>query len=200
MSIRDRRSLAFDGEVLMRNWCQLNHIEPPEVVLNDGTAGEFGVCAYYRNSVIHLWPEACATMGVAGRAWSWPGYSVDRTPYGVIQHELGHHVDRAHGPRPGILSMVWREETQDLPLTSYCENSNEWFAEMFRLFVTNPSLLYQLRPKTYEKLKARFKFNTEWRDWRDVLSGSPRHIKAAENKIAKASKPSRFTPAQARLV
>ena len=40
-------------------------------------------------------------------------------------------------------------------LTSYCPNNAEWFAEMFRLSITNSQLLQQLRPRTY-KLKVQW--------------------------------------------
>lgn len=44
------------------------------------------------------------------------------------------------------------EESGELPITSYAPNPAEWFAEIFRLFVTNHGLLKQLRPKTYNIL------------------------------------------------
>jgi hypothetical protein len=58
---------------------------------------------------------------------------------------------------------------------------------MFRLFVTNPDLLWHMRPKVYETLKGR-QFNTIQPElpWREVLNGAPeRIVTAAERKIAK---------------
>lgn len=74
--------------------------------------------------------------------------------YGVIIHELGHYVDylanRAY-------SLTMRKNSGEEQINSYCPNDQEWFAEMFRVFVSNPSLLEQLRPKTFQLMKANFK-------------------------------------------
>lgn len=37
-------------------------------------------------------------------------------------------------------------------ITSYAPNAMEWFAEIFRLFVTNPDLLKLIRPKAYKAI------------------------------------------------
>jgi len=150
-----------------------------------GNRPDFGVCAYYRDNTIFIWPNACALIGVAGRSWSYPGYVVDRTPYGVLAHELGHHTEGAHGTQGGIVAKAWRHETGEAPLTGYCPNDNEWFAEIFRLFVTNPELLSLLRPKMYVLLNKRWPNHAEHRLWNQVLASAPRQIKAAQNKIAK---------------
>jgi hypothetical protein len=163
-------------------WCPLNSVEMPIVTQHNG-APDFGTCAYYRDNEIHIWIDSCADYGRAGRQWSWPGYVVDRTPYGVLAHELGHHVDKQHGPRGGFRSHVWRP-LDAAPLTSYCPNDNEWFAELFRLFVTNPDLFYGLRPKVQDLFFADWPHRAEMRGWQTVLADSDRHIKAASNKLA----------------
>lgn len=163
-------------------WCSLNDVQPPAVEIYEGKP-TFAACAYYRYGRIHIWPRACAAVGMAGRSWSYPGYVVDRTPYGVIAHELGHHVEGAHGARGGINARKWRRMTQDKPLTGYCPNDNEWFAEMFRLFVTNPTLLAALRPATWTLLKERWPVYAEQREWQQVLANVPRQLAAARNKI-----------------
>jgi len=127
--------------------------------------------------------NSCAAMGYAGRQWSWPGYIVDRTPFGVLAHELGHHVEGAHGAKGGQRSHVWRP-LDTKPLTSYCPDDNEWFAELFRLFVTNPDLFQALRPKIAHLFKADWGNPVETRPWREVL-GIERQIRAAENRVAR---------------
>lgn len=122
-----------------------------------------GTCAYYRPTTIHVMVEKCANRGFGGRAWSWPGYAIDRTPYGVIQHELGHHVDTERTgqvTRENVMDKlfskkIW-ETSREAPLTGYLGTDKEaatffmeWFAENFRLFVTNPGLSKALRPRFY---------------------------------------------------
>lgn len=166
---------------LVATWCMRNNVNRPRIETRTGKP-DFGVCAYYRDSVIYIWIRSCAGLGLAGRQWSWPGYVVDRTPYGVLAHELGHHVDGAHGPRGGQRSHAWYP-LDPRPLTGYCPNRNEWFAELFRLFVTNPDLFCHLRPKLAGLFASEWPWRTEGRDWRTVLAGAPRQIAAAENKL-----------------
>jgi hypothetical protein len=120
-------------------------------------------------------------------AWSFPGYSVDRTPYGVIQHELGHHADyvksEKRGSYYGDFSINMRATVGEKPLTSYCPNDAEWFAEMFRLFVTNPDLLRLLRPDTHAAMREHFKPIFDG-SWRERMTGAPeRTIAAIERKL-----------------
>lgn len=166
----------------MNRWCDENGESIPIVLADWVSPPEFGTCAYYRDSVIYIHPKHCAAIGTAGRQWSYPGYSVDRTPYGVIQHELGHHIDKAHGPRGGIYGVDWHRQTGEKPLTGYCPNDNEWFAEMFRLFVTNPDLLCHLRPLTWTKMMEHWK-PVERRTWSEVLHEATRQRVVIEKRI-----------------
>ena len=156
----------------MHRWCEANSVPPPIVTVTDAPI-DFGTCAYYRDGEIFISPSQCASIGRGGRAWSYPGHYVDRTPYGVVQHELGHHVDDAHGARRGLYGTPWRIHTRDKPLTGYCPNDNEWFAEMFRLFVTNPMLLAVVRPRTYRLLQLKW-VSVEQRPWDVVLAQAER--------------------------
>lgn len=165
-------------------WCALNGVTMPKIVTRTGKP-DFGTCAYYRDGQIDIWVNSCAAIGVAGRQWSYPGYCVDRTPYGVLAHELGHHVDKQHGPRGGFRSHVWRP-LDAAPITGYAPNDNEWFAELFRLYVTNPHLFNLVRPRIVGLFCVEWPRRAENRDWAEVLGSSPRHIAAATNKIRKA--------------
>lgn len=177
--------LLFDGEIRVVQWCKKNGISPPVVEVHSIGKCPFGVCAYYRDGKIDIWPGMCAAVGTAGRQWSYPGYVVDRTPFGVLAHELGHHVDGQHGAAGGNLSHEWRPIDPE-PLTGYCPNDNEWFAEIFRLFVTNPDLLASVRPRVFRLFDRQWN-SVESRDWRTVLYGADRQIHAAENKIRKVA-------------
>jgi hypothetical protein len=182
--------LLAHGAERMSAFVQANPGVIPELVAK--TPKEFHLadrtCAYYRHGRIIICPDACAAPGTAGRQWSWPGYVVDRTPYGVVQHELGHHYDACNGEQEGVLSSACRRITGEDAITSYCPNTAEWFAEIFRLFVTNPDLLEALRPMTYRWLGQRFKI-VEGRDWRNVLADAPERTQAAaQNKVDAAAR------------
>lgn len=181
-----KQDLLESGIKLITQFCDLNKIQVPEVDICDSNEPSFGTCAYYRDSVIKIWPKKCSALGLNGRSWSYPGYTVDRTPYGVLAHELGHHVERAHGPAGGYFSHLWRPK-DPTPLTGYCPNNNEWFAELFRLYVTNPDLLKNIRPIVHNLMTGQW-IEVVNGSWIDILSDSERHIKAAQNKINKANK------------
>lgn len=131
---------------------------------------------------------------VCGRNWNWPGSSTDREPYGVIAHEVGHCADwfrsgdegLPRGAYGGMVSRLLREESGEKPLTSYCPNDAEWFAEHFRLFVTNHALLAILRPRTHSLFMERWK-PVSHDDWRVELTDAvpARIIRAILNKAPK---------------
>lgn len=177
-----KRQMLTDGIALMRTFCAANNLLVPPVNVQPKSKWPFGVCAYYRPTKIELCLEACANIGKAGMAWSFPGYTVDRTPYGVIQHELGHHVDVTHSTAfnryRGDFSINLRKETGENPISGYCPDDGEWFAEIFRLFVTNPDLLRIIRPETYKRLAD--KFTPVITDsWDTVLAQAPERTKNA---------------------
>lgn len=176
-----------DGQALVERFCRANAMVVPRTVLVSRADWRFpSTCAYYREDVITICVDRCSSIGTAGRQWSYPGHVTDRTPYGVMAHELGHHVDRvrseAKGAYGGDFSERMRAASGEPKLTSYCPNDWEWFAEMFRLFVTNPDLLRLVRPRTYELLRAHFE-PVEERPWLRVLWDAPRRtIEAAAKK------------------
>lgn len=183
-------ALASSGQRVMETFCRTNNLPSPEVRDVDPTQWAYDVCAFYRPTYIAICLARCAAIGTAGRAWSYPGYTVDRTPYGVLQHELGHHVDVQRSTRRGNyygdFGMRVRAVAGEKPITSYCPNDAEWFAEMFRVFVTNPDLLRLVRPRTHRELRATF--TPVFEDtWRERLKDAPaRTITAAERHVEKA--------------
>lgn len=191
-SFPNKVDLLGAGRTLMEQFCEANALTCPPIQERDSKSWPFGVCAYYRPTKVVICLARCAPVGVAGPAWSYPGYIVDRTPYGVLQHELGHHADivlsgRDSGYR-GEFSIAARKEAGEPPITSYCPDDAEWFAEAFRLFVTNPGLLELLRPRTFELLRDSF-VPVMQGGWESVLAKAPaRTIQAARSKIDQAQK------------
>lgn len=186
-----KRALLDGGKFLTAWFCAENDLPTPDVREGDVKQWPFGLCAYYRKGVTSIALERCAHVGTAGMAWSFPGHSVDRTPYGVLQHELGHHVDMLKSSKRGAYfgdySIALRARCGETPLTSYCPNDAEWFAEMFRLFVTNPDLLAQLKPRTHAALVEQFKpvFHDSWRH--RLCDAPARTILSIERKLSKKS-------------
>ncbi len=171
-------------------FCQANKLVIPEVRSITKAEWHYEVCAYYRPTYIAICLDKCA--GVAGvardRNWNWPGNSTDREPFGVLAHELGHHVDWAtstvKGAYYGDYGVKMRAESGEKPLTSYCPNDAEWFAEMFRLFVTNHVLLQKLKPKTHALISKDW-IPTSGDDWIAAFGEDvpERIIEAARNKF-----------------
>lgn len=191
--------LLNDGIELMNRFCQLNNLKTPEVLVhnskdwNKRLRNSRLICAFYRKNKIEICLERCAHVGLAGQSWSYPGYPVDRTPYGVILHELGHHVDlfksKIKNNYFGDYSkFIFDESGLEEPITNYCPDVAEWFAEMFKLFLSNPNLLQILRPNTYKILSSEFD-NVIKDPWDKVLDQAPeRTLNACKNKIKKVLK------------
>jgi hypothetical protein len=196
--VNEKENLYTAGIILMQDFCKYNNILEPKInrLAKTDRLYSLGTCAFYRPETITIMVEKCANRGYAGRAWSWPGYAIDRTPYGVIQHELGHHVDNYFSVRDGeLFSKKVYESSKESPLTGYLGTDKEevtyfkeWFAEHFRLFVTNPDLSANIAPKFfYFMVGFGFLpvFNT---DWEQTLLGNlanSRIVEQARKKIDK---------------
>ncbi|MCG5239547.1 hypothetical protein MCW82_07165 [Azospirillum doebereinerae] len=172
-----KAALAVSGQAVMVQFCELNKIDVPTVEYHTVDKWPFDVCGYYRPTTINICVPKCAGIGVSGAAWSFPGHVVDRTPYGVITHELGHHVDVQRGRvvdrYRSDFSRQMRQEVGEPKLTNYCPDDGEWFAEIFRLFVTNPDLLRGVRPRSYAALIERGLKPLWADDWESLLAGAP---------------------------
>ena len=85
-------------------FCKLNSIPVPKITAIEDGDWRVGTCAYYRPDegikiCINLCAKPCGDAW--GKASSWPGADTDRTAYGVLCHELGHHVDYLSGISKG---------------------------------------------------------------------------------------------------
>lgn len=182
------------GMLLVKEFLTLNGLPPVKLKIITEGAWPFHECAYWRADTINICLRRCAQRGRGGRAWSWPGYVVDRTPYGVVCHETGHHVDfhlsKNTGAYFGDFSSKLRKLTGDEAITSYFPDDAEWFAEIMRLFITNPDLLRSIRPKIFARVNTYLK-PVEKRTWKRVLKDAPERTKlAAQRKIDTAQKKS----------
>lgn len=188
----DPVALVELGARRANRFCDLNGIPRIQVNVVPKEDWWVGACAYWRKQTCFICLPECARpcTEASPRAWSWPGYCTDRTPYGVVCHELGHHCDEWAGVRKSGYGSEYgvgvMRRSGEAPLTSYCPNPWEWFAEIFRLFVTNPPLLQSVRPKAYKILLEKFR-PLPSSDWRVNLGSNvpPKVLKAAVNKGAK---------------
>ena len=190
---RNKAELCANGIVRLRRFCEANGVPVPCVNVVKDNNWYFDACAYYRPDTeqerkwlgrgmgrkgygvgINICLERCQVPcpETPCRNWTWPGGVIDREPYGVIAHELAHHLDwlasETKGRYFGSYSRDLRRHSGEAPLTGYCPDDAEWFAEMGRLFVTNHSLLRQLRPRTYALIMLRWK-PVSPDDWRVQL-------------------------------
>lgn len=167
------------GVKLAERFCEVNALPMPAVNRIEKGDWHFSVCAFFRPDVptralrdngISICVEECAeaSTGSSPMRRSWPGFITDRTPTGAIAHEIGHHADWTAGSARRTYwseySSQVRKRSKEKKLTSYCDGDHEWFAEMFRLFVTNPDLMRIVRPATFRILLERWKpvVETTW--------------------------------------
>lgn len=201
----NKQELFDRGESLIKRFCEANHLILPKIhVIKPFEWKIRAHCAYYRPTYIAICLERCAHIGTAGMSWSYPGNTVDRTPYGVLAHEIGHHVDVVlgdvkHGNAYNSeFSKNVRKVSGEEKLTNYCPNDGEWFAEMMRLFITNPDLLRIIRPITFRELSKWLK-PVETRPYDEVLIKAPaRTFEAVHKKILKAEAAAEKADAPAR--
>jgi hypothetical protein len=207
--------LVDAGRARIDLFCSANSVPVPALFRVNTDRWHFGACAFYRPDCdryrkyfgvedglgkdgyglgINVCVPLCATPcgDTESRNWSWPGSVTDRTPYGVLCHELGHHCDWLTGDKKGEYYSEYCERVKDAArepgVTSYAdENPAEWFAEAFRVFVTNPALLRCLRPKTFSALEGKWVPVGSVDDWRKPLGSNvpDRVIRTLKNKGAR---------------
>lgn len=197
-----KEELFLAGIVLTKTFCTENSIPAPDIkrLTVEDRAYHLATCGYYRPYTISIMVEKCACRGLGGASWSCPGYAVDRTPYGVLQHELGHHVDTirtgevtTHDLMDKLFSRQIFLQSKEEPLTKYLGTDKraatffmEWFAENFRLYVTNPDLSLKLRPKFYMAVFCAGIYPVVQGGWEEVLkrNNAPvRNIEQVRKKI-----------------
>lgn len=190
--MESKQELYLRGRIGVKKFVELNKTKSVEIL--EESSRHWGTCAFYRRGKIHIDIKACAAIGTAGRSWSFPGHIIDRTPFGVLAHELGHHVDEAygtpHGTMGGLYSHLLFTKTKEDAITTYAPNVQEWFAEIFRLFITNPDLLRLIRPRMHGELSERFT-PVETRPWDEIITAE-RQRNIAASRIATATRQGRL--------
>lgn len=144
---------------------------------------------YWQGSLFVNLKRSRVPTKVPGFAWSYTGFKADLTAPGILAHETGHHVHfkvnkLVIGGSTHMLNCIRGLSRTEAPVSSYEPNPHELVAEAMRLFILNPKLLEEGRPKRYEFLSGLGLRPLHDAPWRDVLCNAhPRLIKAAENWI-----------------
>lgn len=127
----------------------------------------------------------------ANQLLNFPGGIIDTTPVGILCHQLGHYLDCIRS-NPSEKKSYYGNRAEELlhhkelPLTRYeIDKPYEVLAETYRLFVSNPDLLRELRPKTFENLCLEFTDHATYqvyrhrdRPWKKALRGCSTRIKS----------------------
>ena len=175
-----------------------NHLPVPEYKLVDDFIEDdlYYACGCYKDKTktVYVCLKKTGSLGKAGRQWSWPGYKIDRTPYGVVAHEVGHHVDFTFIRSKQFNKEQRNEATRVFTIkkekvSGYEPVPHEAFAESMRIFITNPDLLMLCCPNRYDYIVnvLKLKPNID-KNWKQVLidnNAPARTINAANNWIKK---------------
>lgn len=162
-------SLFGLGASLSESFCRNNNIPVPEYRLQrlDSTGLYLPQTRTRKAQVlVDLEKTANPVENPGHMRWSHPGWKTDRTAFGVVLHETGHHVDRVimehvtktkpirqdvHGAYASDRD-EWFEAHSGKRVSGYEPNASEAFAETMRLFIGNPDLLRRAIPSRYNYL------------------------------------------------
>jgi hypothetical protein len=175
----DKTQSFLDGIARCRAFLSLNSLREPAFI-NAPDGKLFGW--YTSNKVwVNVGKTRPATI-TPGFSWTYPGYKADLTAYGVTAHEVGHHVQAIRKISRHEIRVITALEPR---VTSYEPTPNESFAEMMKVFITNPDLLRVGRPVRWIFLTRQLGLRpVDDRPWTDVLSAAhPKFIAAAHNWI-----------------
>lgn len=157
----------------IQDFLEKNGLPVPEFVMHEypDAKNKFQKTGHYSRKEGKVYLNAANTrnpvMKPGGMQWSYPGYKVDKTPLGVLAHEIGHHID--HTKQFDTDSFPYKGEK----VTGYEPTVHEAIAESLRLFMLNPDLLHTIAPKRYQYFIDNGLKPTVRGSWKDVLHGAP---------------------------
>lgn len=147
----------------VNDFCKLNNFPLPKI--SAGVAGpNSGFYRHNRNGgyiVVDLENSRYPVFkpnAFNPRNQSFTGNKTDRTPAGVVAHEVGHYIDFNTRYTLNLVAKFRSIIPLESSITSYDGDRDfERVAESMRLFILNPRLLEEGRPKAFEILRQRFK-------------------------------------------
>lgn len=184
------KSLDFErGRLNALAFCEANsHIisAPAHGIVRVDDISDYG---RYGTELVQVNVRRCRPPSLSAYSWSWPGYTADLTPSGVVAHEMGHHVHFSWPEGTRNLTRTWRRElsrTGEPPVTSYGKTStHEDIAESLKVFITNSDLLRVRFPLRHAFIRHVLTLRPiETRRWFEVISESERHVLATIKRIS----------------
>ena len=171
---------------IVSNFVIANNVIMPEIVFTEKSEPKSVYCGLYYPSkkLIIIDMKKCRPpTKTPGYAWSYPGYKADKTPYGVLLHEFGHHIYHTH-KLSAVLCVLSKKEK----VSSYEPTFDERAAETFKLFLGNPDLLRVLCPQRYKTLVDLGFTPVIHKTWQQVLEGAhPKYKQTIEKFISTRS-------------
>jgi hypothetical protein len=154
MNRKDKRlSLFMLGGSLSQNFCEKNNIPIPEYKIEKlDSTGLYLPKTRNRNAqiLVDLSETANPVENPGHMRWSHPAWKTDRTAFGVVLHETGHHIECVLPYH--LYTTNWNEVRRGKKISGYEPNYSEAFAETIRLFIGNPDLLRRSIPARYNYL------------------------------------------------
>lgn len=150
ISKMSKDELAEKSVEHIQDFLKKNNLPVPEFIMHEypDAKNKFQKVGHYSRKEGKVYLNVANTrnpvMNPGGMQWSYPGYKVDKTPLGVLAHEIGHHID--HSMKFDENSFPYKGEK----VTGYEPTVHEAIAESLRLFILNPDLLKTVAPKRYQ--------------------------------------------------
>lgn len=184
------KATAFDDAVaLCREFLDLNGLPHPEYIPTQGPIeGRWKDFGLYIDDGMRqrVWvnlKKSRPPTRTPGFSWSYTGSKADLTVPGITAHETGHHVQRVLGVRASN-KVVKNAIKGEASVSGYEPHAGESFAEAMRLFILNPALLFEGRPRRWNLIEGLGLRPMHFTPWRDVLvNAHPRIISAVEGWI-----------------
>lgn len=139
----------------VNDFCTLNNLKVPKVrvqVCNNygyfqpgANGGHIGINV--KKTRMPVWDP------VNPQLQSFPGNKSDRTVAGVLAHEVGHYVDINNRLKFNLAGKFRAIIGVENSVSSYDIIEVERVAEAFRLFILNPKLLEEGRPKAFQIIR-----------------------------------------------
>jgi hypothetical protein len=179
LSKANKTELLEEGLLQIMEFAKVNSLPAPTVnMVDEEVADDISFrcgCYIVSSNQILICIKRCANIGTGtGFSQSSPASKIDRTPFGVLAHEMGHHVHSLF-----LTSKYFKDKhlmasslkhtfmnTKKEKISGYEPNYRESFAESMRLFISNPDLLKRACPIRYgfiyDQLQLKPLYNELW--------------------------------------
>jgi len=190
MNTKHKKLSLFElGAKLSQDFCRNNNIPVPEYKIQSlDSTGLYLSQTRNRNAqiLVNLDATANPVENPGHMRWSHPAWKTDRTPFGVVLHETGHHLELIMRQKGFWKAYDWTTiSLRGKKVSGYEPNDSEAFAETMRLFIGNPDLLRLAIPNRYNYMCQVLKLQPiVSMDYKTAI-GNSNYFPAAEMWVAK---------------